>query len=329
MDIAEPVLDQRVFEDTTIQKATSCMANGHGIALLSSDEAAKVVGGHSMTPENSMATFGIFNSLWDGSPFRNDRVLSGSSYIASPRLTVALSGQEEPAKKLFGNGLAENTGLIARFLVVQAPDRAGHRIRYKPDKRDWAIVLGFAEKVKALMERPLPIEDDVCRPRAIDVTPEAERCIEAYYDEVEPEQQEGRLYEDFRATASKSVEQAYRIAGILAGWQSPDTPLVTIETMEAAIALARFYLNEAKRFMGVATQSRVTSDADEMMKQLTKAIGDKGFVTAGDLHGKHLKKPFKGQIERAEKALAILEKSGRIYSASGPRGGKRYMLERP
>ena len=67
-----------------------------------------------------------------------------------------------------------------------------------------------------------------------------------------------------RAFASKSPEQAARIAGVLALWQDLKALAVGVEQMADAIELAQFYLGEAKRLSEAATITAEVESAERL-----------------------------------------------------------------
>ncbi|MEO9514935.1 MAG: DUF3987 domain-containing protein [Paracoccaceae bacterium] len=80
----------------------------------------------------------------------------------------------------------------------------------------------------------------------------------------------GRL-EHIKAFASKSPEQAARIAGVLTLLQSLEAPEVTAEVMADGIALAAYYLSEARRLSETAAVSAETDAADHLLKWLKES----------------------------------------------------------
>ena len=77
--------------------------------------------------------------------------------------------------------------------------------------------------------------------------------------------------EHVRAYASKSAEQAARIAGVLTLWADLDAPEVGAETMRHGIALASFYLKEARRLAEAGAVSEETAKAERLRQWLVDA----------------------------------------------------------
>ena len=73
-----------------------------------------------------------------------------------------------------------------------------------------------------------------------------------YYSSTERAQAPGGELEGVRSFASKSPEQAARIAGVLTLYENINAPEVSPQVMAQAVDLAQFYLGEAKRLAEAA-----------------------------------------------------------------------------
>ena len=88
--------------------------------------------------------------------------------------------------------------------------------------------------------------------------------------------------EHVRAFASKAVEQAARIAGVLTLWADLDAPEVTPQAMASGVTLADFYLGEAKRLAETGAISAKTEQAEALRRWLLESWkGD--FITPRDV----------------------------------------------
>ncbi len=80
----------------------------------------------------------------------------------------------------------------------------------------------------------------------------ARQLLSVYSDEVELAQRPNQPYRNITGFASKSAEQAARLAGVLTLWSDLKATAVTAETMQNGITLARYYLAEANRLISGA-----------------------------------------------------------------------------
>ncbi len=76
-----------------------------------------------------------------------------------------------------------------------------------------------------------------------------------FFDAVERAQSPGADLAHLVGTASKTAEQAARVAGVFAPWQDLDANEVQELDMANAIELARYYLLEASRLAEVSNVS--------------------------------------------------------------------------
>ena len=101
-----------------------------------------------------------------------------------------------------------------------------------------------------IMEAALPMAEgqrNELQPRRLELAREAKQTWIDYYNHTEALQSpDGELY-CVRAAASKTAEQAARIAGVLALVEDLKAEDIKVEHMEAGIVLAQYYLEETLR----------------------------------------------------------------------------------
>ena len=155
----------------------------------------------------------------------------------------------------------------------------------------------------------MPINPDTggLDPKCLKLSPEAREALIIFADEVECQQLKGGEYEAITGTASKSAEQAARLAGVLTLWRNFKADVVDASEMQHGIELAKYYLNEAKRLVEVAIVSRDLQAADNLLKWISKRHGKTCFVFS-DIHqnGPNGIKDSK----RLKKLFAILTEHG-------------------
>ena len=97
---------------------------------------------------------------------------------------------------------------------------------------------------------------------------EARKLWRAYSNEIERAQQPDALYAELSDVAGKSAEMAGRLAGVLTLYDKPGATTVTAKVMRNAIAIARWYLNEALRITETGMLRPEIADAIELLKWL-------------------------------------------------------------
>ena len=145
-------------------------------------------------------------------------------------------------------------------------------------------VSAFAVKLRANLEANLPTSanpQELTPPR-LTLSPQARELLWRFHGAVEASQAQGGPMEHVRAFASKAVEQAARVAGVLTLWADLDAPEVTPQAMASGVALADFYLSEAKRLAETGAISAKTEQAEALRRWLLESWqGD--FITPRDV----------------------------------------------
>ena len=103
-----------------------------------------------------------------------------------------------------------------------------------------------------------------------------------FADDVELQQARGGKFEGITGTASKSAEQAARLAGVLTLWKDFHATEVEQTEMEQATELASFYMHEAKRLVDVSVVSRDIQLAEELREWIIKNCSD-GYLLVSDI----------------------------------------------
>lgn len=127
----------------------------------------------------------------------------------------------------------------------------------------YPAVIAFDQMIGNLLDRRLPIDED--SPEKNELIPKTLKCsLKAqaiwidYYHEVEFQEGPEGKYFTIRSFASKSGEQAFRIAAILTTVEDPDAAEISVEHMRRGVILARYFLNETLRiFSGLAISQQI------------------------------------------------------------------------
>ena len=296
-----PPSTDRIVSEPTFEGLTKMFKEGQPSLGLFSDEGGQFLGGHAMNTENKQKTLAAFNDLWGGNPIRRTRQGDGAYQLHDRRLAIHLMVQPAVAHQLLSDPLAVDTGFLARFLISEPLSTIGTR-SHRNSYLDSQSILDFNNHQRTLLERELPVNPDTggLDPRLLKLSPVAREALITFADEVERQQLTGGTYESITGTASKSAEQAARIAGALTLWRNFQADVVDGSEMQNGIELAKYYLNEAKRLVEVAIVSRDLQAADNLLKWISERHGKNCFVFSDILQNgpngirdsKRLKKMF-------------------------------------
>ncbi len=317
---AEPIAPasaDRTVSEPTFEGLTRLFSEGQPSLGIFSDEGGQFIGGHAMNSDNRLKTLAALNDLWQGNPIRRTRAGDGSITLFGRRLAVHLMVQPDAARALMGDGVATGTGFLPRFLITDPASNIGARFSsgIRPDN---GTLAAFSARLRTILETPMPMDPDTreLTPRLIRLAPDARDMLVEYADKIEAKQARGGPLAHVTGYASKSAEQAARIAGVLTLWQDLHAPVVTVQAMAWGIALAQFYLTEAVRLSDAAIVSPETRQAEALRvwlidtwpKRAQTQGRDPGTIVSSDVlqFGPNALR----EAKQVRKALAVLVDHG-------------------
>jgi hypothetical protein len=285
---APPSVDRTVSEPT-FEGLTKLFAHGQPSLGIFSDEGGQFLGGHAMNSDNRQKTLAALNDLWQGNPIRRTRGGDGHLTLYGRRLAVHLMVQPTVALTFMADPLAADTGFLPRFLICEPPSTIGTRLSGNARSDPFALA-SFATRLG-------------------DIAPAARTLLEAFSDAIEAAQGPGRDLAGITGTASKTAEQAARIAGVLTLWRDLDAREVLANDMRDAIILAQFYLTEARRLAEAGLVSLETAKAEALRVWLAESWPHEEILPAEILQ----KGPNALRERKAlDGPLAMLAKAGHL-----------------
>ena len=278
-----PLRHMLTAQDPTMEGLLRLYAEARPSLGLFTDEAGGFIGGHALNPENRLKSAAGLSKLWDGDPVNRVRAGDGVSDYPGRRLSVHMMAQPVAMRPLLADPLVLGQGFLARCLICEPQSRIGHRLRRGHDRESETALGAFAARLRGHLAAPLPTGDDpqALTPRLLKLSAEARGVIRAYGEAVERAQAAGGEMEHVRAFASKSAEQACRIAGVMTLWADRDAAEVTGETMADGIVLAGYYLAEARRLAEAGQVSAETHAAETLRRWLADQTEDD--ITPSDI----------------------------------------------
>jgi len=241
---------ERLVSEPTFEGLVEHLRTGFPCVGLFSDEGGQFLGGYAMNKENRQKTMAGLNSFWDGRPIRTSRKGDGNTSLYDRRLSLHLLVQPPVMNGLLKDTMALEIGFLARCLIAEPASTIGHR-KMAFVKRDEERLRLFASWVNEALQRVLPIcrETGGVQPRLLRLTDRSRSLLVAYADRIESCQRAGCEFEGVTAFASKSAEQAARIAGVLSLVEDLDAMEIRSSHMKNGIRLAEYYIREAKRLV--------------------------------------------------------------------------------
>jgi len=258
-----PRVPKLIREDATPEGLAKKLQKEWPSAGVVSNEAGIVFGAHGMNRESVMRNLALLNKLWDGGRYQADRSDEERNRdVRGARLTMGLMIQESTLRAFFdaSKGLARGTGFLARFLVAWPGSTMGTRF-YTPPVSGSPALSAFNRRITALLNQPVPIDDDgILTPPMLPLTTEAQAAWIEYHDAIEKELASGGELYDVRDVASKSADNAARLAALFQMFEGAGGA-IGADAFEGASRITAWHLNEARRFFGELALPAELADA--------------------------------------------------------------------
>ena len=275
---------------------------------MSSSEGGTVFGGIGMRGEALMGALAFLNKAWDGEPQSMTRKQAVSTYLDNYRLSCLISSQRETIQEWLSKnaGLAEGMGFLGRFLICVPESTIGFRV-YKQAPEATPNLDAFNDQcLKKLRQKT-----DLANPQILPFSREAHRFWEEYYNFVERSQGKDGPYEYHTPSASKSAEQAARIAAVFTLLSEDNAKEVGLLNIQRGIKIAQWFLDESLRLSGHLSISKSQQNAASLLEWLRELeIDNETPLKVGDLL-KFAPRPIRKKKERDD-AVKILADLGWI-----------------
>lgn len=268
-----------VMASATLQYITrKFVIDGVYNLAITSGEAGKMMGSHSMKAENIHDTIGTFADLYSGQRVEyntsGNQKETGKTQAYDCRLTIDISGQPAILRDVINNELLMQQGFLARFLISCEPSLIGKRVyddieRELQDSENDPALLRFWARCKDFYNRA-PTDNGMNQ----DGTPNrfnmlfgggAMRYLNAYRQHCE-----NRLtttFKNHQETAQRLAENASRVATLMAYFDGLDK--LPIEYLEKGILLAEYSIKELMRYND-QQQASEKSDSQKLIEWLIK-----------------------------------------------------------
>jgi hypothetical protein len=273
---AAPPAPDRTVTEPTFEGLTRKFAEGLPTLGIFSDEGGQFLGGFAMSSDHRLKTLAALNDAWQGNPIRRTRAGEGSFTLYGRRLAMHLMVQPAAARAFMADPITGDTGFLPRFLICEPASTIGTRL-HALARTDGLAIERFGDRLASILQASLPMDPETreLTPRLLPLASGARRLLVQFSDAVEAAQAPKCEYAHITGYASKSAEQAARIAGVLALWPDLDAKEVSDEQMACGVALAKFYLSEAAR---LADASKISVEIEQAERLRNLADGHLGAL---------------------------------------------------
>lgn len=319
-----PKVPRLMLGDETPENLAWVLAKKWPAGAVVSSEAGVVFGAHGMGKDSVMRNLALLNVLWDGGELSIGRKTSESFTVKGARLTVALQIQEATLRSFFdrSGGLARGTGFLARFLVCWPESTQGNRPFTDPPE-SWPNLSRFHHRIAGILNTPAPIDDEGrLTPVMLAFTPEAKAAWVGFHDGIEEELRAGGELYDVRDVASKTADNAARLAALFHVFEHGVGGAVGVDSFEGASRIAAWHLSEARRFFGELAMPVAQANAARLEGWLIEYCRRGRIAAIAKSHAMQYS-PLR-EKEALGAALSVLDDLERVRMF---RDGKRVMIE--
>lgn len=248
-----------LIEEPSFEGMERAYSEGRYTLGLFSDEGGRFLGGYAMSKDNLTKTITGLSKLWDGQPIDRVRSGDGLSVLYGRRFSMNLMIQPVLSGQIFGNSMLTGQGFLSRCLCSYPSSNIGWRPYIEQDLTVDTSILAYNAAINVLLDIPLPLNERPemgLNPATITIAREAKDIWISFADHIEVLQREGGDLYPIKGFASKAAEHAARIAGVLTIFETPDATEISADSMNGGIAIAKYYIGEAKRLFYSASDDQ-------------------------------------------------------------------------
>ncbi|KRS16690.1 hypothetical protein XM52_17515 [Roseovarius indicus] len=268
-DDADDEVSEIVVSDPTYEGLLGVMVRGPGVACLSNDDAAGFFGGHSMSRDQRQKTIAGLSQIWSGSDIKRPRAHGRDTSVAGVPLTMSLMFQPYLIGQVYGDREMVEQGILPRVLPCFPRSTMGARFFQDINHEARMAIRRFAESsletLQDLHSRQglcLPSDDPFAPDSAVlPLSTEARSVLIGFYNSVEADLGDGGRFEKIRGFASRSIENATRIAAIVTLFDDIEATEVTEPAARSACDLMRFYLTQFSALLKLGRSERNNCEA--------------------------------------------------------------------
>ena len=256
-----------------------------------------------------MRNLALLNILWDGGEHSVGRRTSESFTVKGARLTVALQIQEMTLRSFVARTgeLARGTGWFARFLIAWPQSTQGFR-QFTDAPPDWPNLAVFHRRIEEILMNPVPIDDSgSLSPALMALASDTKAAWIIFHDAIEAELASGGELYDVRDVASKTADNAARLAALFQIFEHGLGGSVQPEAFDGASRIAAWHLHESRRFFGELALPPELADAARLDSYLIEHCRRARVSSVGKNHVRQ-HGPLRDQV-RLDAAIRELDRA--------------------
>lgn len=282
-----------------------------------------VLGSHAMGRDSVMRNLATLNIVWDGGEFSIGRKTTESFKMRGGRATIALQTQEATLHNFLekSGDLARGTGFLARFLVSWPASTQGSRM-FTEAPMHWPHLSAFHARITAMLSQPFTLDEDgMLTPPIMSLSRGAKDAWIEYHDTIERGLTHGGELGDVRDVASKSADNAARLAALFQMFESGFSP-VSQDVFDRASTIAAWHLSESRRFLGGFSLPREMGDATKLDGWIVEHCCKSGSSTVGKNYARQ-----HGPIRDSSRLDAAIRELVELDRVRLEKDGKKTMIQ--
>lgn len=318
-----PPVPRLLLEDETPENLVWSLAKQWPSSGIISSEAGMVLGSHAMGRDSVMRNLATLNIVWDGGEFSIGRKTTESFKMRGGRATIALQTQEATLHNFLekSGDLARGTGFLARFLVSWPASTQGSRM-FTEAPMHWPHLSAFHARITAMLSQPFTLDEDgMLTPPIMSLSRGAKDAWIEYHDTIERGLTHGGELGDVRDVASKSADNAARLAALFQMFESGFSP-VSQDVFDRASTIAAWHLSESRRFLGGFSLPREMGDATKLDGWIVEHCCKSGSATVGKNYARQ-----HGPIRDSSRLDAAIRELVELDRVRLEKDGKKTMIQ--
>jgi hypothetical protein len=300
---APPRHPYRIVADATVEGLRRSFSEGGPSQAMFTAEAAAVLCGHGMAPENKARTAAELCRLWDRGEFSVSRALAGRIELHGRRLAIHWQIQPLVARGALHDALLAQSGLWPRFLVAWPAVGAPRTARpFRPG--DHQPIRDYWARARELLAPP---REDCMGLACVELDPGAAGVICKFFERMEQQAKtEGGALEAVRPFAMRATELACRVAGVLAVFDGAER--ISERAMRDSCALVLHSVATWRSIFGDREEHEEARRAVRLFDWLARRANGSATENAMLRIGPH---PLRSRALR-DAALARLQQAGLV-----------------
>ena len=237
------------------------------------DEFGVATKSHAFNSDNILQTVGSLSTVWDGGSLDSNTRQHGHKKIYDRRLGLFFMGQPKVVGKFLEDETLRDQGFLNRCLLASSIPRAGWRKRIKDKSKSTPEIKDYDRQIKYLLDKELPLKDKnrELNIKEIELSEDAEKIHNSYYDKIEFEEMRKDANSEIKTYLNRAVEHALRIAGVIEVFHNPNFPenieKVTIskESMDHGTKLADYFISVFHLLTNLSQKELECEDAEILL----------------------------------------------------------------